>query len=200
MLHGFREDRSIHRGFFQHPPTDFATWLNGNPLTFSFDSVEVVVDRANSPRFFPVLQLGGNKDLQMHARLIDAPFNAKTFSLNNRGANRKLIENVASDVYRVVRLAEIAAKRLRAMIFQPSDPTNQLCDFVVILPVNSTTLCFLFVEMKDSAQTECGEKLTDDLETSELLLKPVAKALKKLGVEVCCTVLVCCGRNEVTPP
>jgi hypothetical protein len=113
----------------------------------------------------------------------------KTGITLGQGDQRDLQASV-TDVLAVCSLVRQAVTLRQAVLFKPTNPTNPLCDFAVIIPcaTESRSVLFLWLEMRDRRDSNFGEKLAN-IAKDELLIAPLATLLEKhYGISVVGTV------------
>ena len=213
MLNGHKDD-VIQAEFFRRGvlAPSFET------IFFSYDSVRIV-EKANSPQHFPVVTIAPFDNYTLNNNLVSAfynvAFDSAEFMRGNPNALREdQVRNLHDDMNTVVALAVESATQSKAVLFQPSDAKNPMCDNIVILPVVSATnppslsVCFLFIELKDRIYNDFAKKfkkLTHDTNAQALMLGPVASALERnvdvnglpKPIYIKHSIFVCCGKSPI---
>jgi hypothetical protein len=223
IMSDIHTDNSVSRSRHLQPAPAAGTGTGPPPdpiATARFDYSAVIVADGHSllppPWTFPVVVMNPNTNWLLMQQLVDtlgrdaasgSAFDSNAFCSAHSAdhPNRADVLRNAEDVQRVTQLALTAANERHAIIFMPGDPTNPLCDVCAVLPLLTSSgrpsVCFLFIEVKDSLKNRFEDKLIMLTDTSgaarELLLAPVVTALDRAGVDVAFSVLVQCGRTRV---
>jgi hypothetical protein len=164
---------------------------------FSYKSVEVITKNL-SPNKFPVASFSPKNNYELHNKLINemqfASFNpAQFFNSNNKiVSSQKEVEEIFDDFLKVVELAKQSVTKEQALLFSMKDISNPMCDIVLLLP-NFNEITFFFIEIKDRIKSSFEGKLDGISKNFELLLAPVAEALRRVGIQFKHSIYLCCG-------
>lgn len=194
-------DQSVSIARHLYESTEYPTMEN---VAFSY--LAITVAPANfSPTRFPVIRISPHNDVTMHhnlVRQVSSPqFLPRDFT---RSSSQREVRQTLDDMLRVVDFALYAVEYGTALLFNPTDNNNRMCDTVMILPTydlksqsSRRAISFVFLAMNGHNHRKLDASLDDIQQRFTLLITPTETALQQEGVSIDFCLYLCAGCNPV---